>query len=211
MKKTFLRIISLVLCLTLLMGGSAFASAEGETAATDATPTRISIVFNGDSSTSRGFTWYTKANVDSKIEIADASGAAVEATVVYADVFEWEGNFVHKATVSGLAAGQTYTYRVGDGTTFSDWGSFITDNGDDKVEFITIADIQAGNFANFLQGAKEMGAAGLIRSYREGAATGGSSGGFSNMMNEATSRGYSQQHFGMERGNEGTPSGQNNS
>ena len=65
--------------------------------------------------------------------------------------------------------------------------------------------------SNFLQGAKEMGAAGLIRSYREGAATGGSSGGFSNMMNEATSRGYSQQHFGMERGNEGTPSGQNNS
>lgn len=65
--------------------------------------------------------------------------------------------------------------------------------------------------SNFLQGAQEMGAAGLIRSYREGAATGGSSGGFSNMMNEATSRGYSQQHFGMERGNEGTPSGQNNS
>ncbi|MBQ4627396.1 MAG: metallophosphoesterase family protein [Clostridia bacterium] len=152
MKKNFLRIISVVLCLTLIMGGSAFASAEGE--ATDATPTRISVVFNGDAGSSRGITWYTKANVKSIVEIKDAAGADVQATIVYADAMEWEGNIVHKATVSGLAAGQTYSYRVGDGTTFSDWGSFTTDNGDSKVDFIAIADVQAGNLNNFLQGAR---------------------------------------------------------
>ncbi len=154
MKKTFLRVISLVLCLTLLMGGSAFASAEGEATSTDATPIRISAVFNGDAGSSKGLTWYTKANVKSVVEIKDAAGADVQATIDYADVFEWEGNFVHKATVSGLTAGQTYSYRVGDGETFSEWGSFVTDNGDSKVDFIAVADVQSGNLNNFLQGAR---------------------------------------------------------
>lgn len=152
MKKNFLRIISLVLCLTLIMGGSAFASAEGE--ATDATPIRISAVFNGDAGSSRGLTWYTKANVASKVEVKNALGLDAGATIEYAEVAEWEGNFMHKATVSGLEAGQAYFYRVGDGETFSEWGSFVTDNGDDKVEFIAIADVQAGNLDNFLQGAR---------------------------------------------------------
>ena len=154
MKKTFLRVISLVLCLTLLMGGSAFASAEGENTAPDTSPTRISVVFNGDASTSRGITWYTKANTSSLVEIVDESGNPVKADIEYAEVFEWEGNFVHKATVSGLEAGKTYYYDVGDETTRSAAGTFTTDNGDDKVEFITIADIQAGNLNNFLQGAR---------------------------------------------------------
>ena len=160
MKKTVLRVISLVLCLTLIMGGSAFASADGESAATDTTPTRISIVFNGEATSARGFTWYTKANTASVIEIKtlelcdDSSDSDTAYDVEYAEVTEWEGNFMHKATVSGLEAGQTYFYRVGDGTTFSEWGSFVTDNGDDNVEFIAIADIQSGNLNNFLQGAR---------------------------------------------------------
>ena len=159
MKKTFLRIISLVLCLTLLMGGSAFASAEGETAATDTTPTRISVAVNGDTASSKGITWYTKANTKSVVEIKNVLGLDVEADIEYAEVTEWEGNFIHKATVSGLEAGNVYFFKVGDGTTFSETGSFVTDNGDDKVNFIAVADIQASSLKNFQSGARVVGTA----------------------------------------------------
>ena len=87
MKKTFLRVINLVLCLSLLMGGSAFASAEGEDTAPDTSPTRISVVFNGDASTSRGIYWYTKANTSSLVVIVEESGNPVKADIKYAEVF----------------------------------------------------------------------------------------------------------------------------
>ena len=114
----------------------------------DATPFRISVVMYGRDA-QKGITWYTKTNTKSVVELAPAN-----AKIEYAEVFEWEGNFVHKATVTGLAAGEKYAFRVGDGTEFSNWGSFVTDNGDDKVDFITIADIQASNQENFNKGAR---------------------------------------------------------
>ncbi len=153
MKKNFFRIISIVLSVSMLMSCLVFnASADG--AAPDTAPTRISVVFNGDSATQRGITWYTKANTKSLVEIVDESGNPVNAKIEYAEVFEWEGNFVHKATVSGLEAGKTYYYDVGDETVRSAAGKFVTDNGDSKVDFIAIADIQAGNQENFNKGAR---------------------------------------------------------
>jgi len=155
MKKNFLRIISLVLCFTLIMGGSVFASADGgDTARPDNSPFRISVVFNGDASTQRGITWYTKANTSSVVDIVDEQGAPVNAQITYEDVFEWEGNYVHKALVSGLEAGKTYYYDVGDDVVRSAAGTFTTDNKDDKVDFITFADVQAGNQENFNRGAR---------------------------------------------------------
>lgn len=181
MKKTFIRVISIVLCLTLITGGAAFSSAadratntdvpatntdvpatntdvpstdtDADTPETAASPFRISVTVNGDTKSSRGFTWYTKENTLSKIEIADESGI-ISVPTAYEDVFEFEGNFVHKAVVNGLAAGKTYRFRVGNGTEFSKWGSFITDNGDSKTDFIVVADIQASNFNNFISGAR---------------------------------------------------------
>lgn len=157
MKKTFLKVISVVLCLAVLSTSFMF-MAYAEAAAENA-PFRISVAMNGDATSSRGFCWYTKTNVGSKVEIYTAEGLPVNATVDYEDVIEWEGNYCHKAVVSGLAAGTTYCYRVGDGTTFSELGSFVTDNGDSKFEFIAIADVQAGNEENFLKGAKVLDAA----------------------------------------------------
>lgn len=155
MKKNFLRIISLVLCFALIMGSSVFASADGGDATRpENSPFRISAVFNGDSATRRGITWYTKANTKSVVEIVDEQGAPVNAQITYADVFEWEGNYVHKALVSGLEAGKTYYYDVGDETVRSAAGTFTTDDKDDKVDFITFADVQAGNQENFNRGAR---------------------------------------------------------
>ena len=152
MKKIFAKLISIVLCISILCGGMVFASAE-ETLS-DTAPFRISVVFNGDSATQRGITWYTKANTNSLVTIADESGNPVNASIEYAEVFAWEGNYVHKATVKGLEAGKTYSYTVGDETTRSDAGTFVTDNGDSKVDFITFADVQAGNQDNFNKAAR---------------------------------------------------------
>lgn len=170
MKKTFIRILSIVLCLTLVSGSAAFSSAASlpatntdavvatptspEASVTDTTPFRISVAVNGDTKSAKGITWYTKANTTSIVEIADASGAKVAVPVEYADVFEFEGNYVHKATVTGLAAGKDYKFRVGNGTEFSAWGSFVTDDGDSKSEFIVVADIQASSLKNFQAGAR---------------------------------------------------------
>lgn len=114
----------------------------------DTTPFRISVVMYGRNA-QKGITWYTKTNTTSVVELAPAN-----AKIEYAEVFEWEGNYVHKATVTGLTAGAEYAFRVGNGTEFSDWGKFVTDNGDSKVDFITFADVQAGNEENFNKGAR---------------------------------------------------------
>ena len=114
----------------------------------DTTPFRISVVVYGKDA-QKGITWYTKTNTTSLVELDPA-----DAEIKYEDVFEWEGNYVHKATVTGLAAGTEYAFRVGNGDEFSAWGKFVTDNGDSKVDFITFADVQAGNLENFERGAR---------------------------------------------------------
>ena len=157
MKKNFLKVISVVLCFAVLSTSFMFA-AYAEEAAENA-PFRISVSMNGDATSSRGLCWFTKTNVESKVEIYTADGQLVNATVDYEEVIEWDGNYCHQAVVSGLEAGTTYTYRVGDGTTFSQPGTFVTDNGDDKFEFIAFGDVQAGNEENFLKSAKVVEAA----------------------------------------------------
>ncbi|MGN0574293.1 MAG: fibronectin type III domain-containing protein [Acutalibacteraceae bacterium] len=164
MKKNLLKIISIILCISLLTGGTALcASAEGEEIVSCATPFRISVTVNGDTSTSRGICWYTAENTASVVEISESASNFAEETsapaIEYSNVFEWEGYFVHKAVVSGLTPGKKYSYRVGDGTTFSDYGTFVTDNGDSSFEFIAIADIQASSLENFEKGAKTVDAA----------------------------------------------------
>ena len=153
MKKNFLKVLSLVLCATMLVSCFAF-SVSADEAATGAEPTRVSVVFNGDASTQRGITWYTDSNTTSVVEITDETGAPLNVQIDYENIFMWEGKYVHKALVSGLEAGKTYLYRVGDGRTFSEIGTFVTDNGDSKTDFIAIADVQAGNQENFNRGAR---------------------------------------------------------
>ncbi len=173
MKKTFIRILSIVLCLSLISGSAVLSSATVPATNTDAvatgsdavkpvitgtTPTRISVVINGDPATSRGITWYTNEKTESDIEIEAEGGIPVIRTA-YEEVFEWEGKYVHKVHVSLLNPGTEYKFRVGDGTTYSDWGKFVTDDKAGDVNFIAIADIQASNIDNFKAGAKTINAA----------------------------------------------------
>ncbi len=154
--KNFKRILSVVLCVCLL-ASTAVSFAGAEESATGTTPTRLSVTVNGDTTTSRGFCWYTAEETDTKIELfgVPASEYTVEGTTCY----EWEGNYMHKLVVTGLKAGIPYGFRVGDGTTWSEWGTFVTDNGDDKVSFINIADVQAGDYEGFMKGANTLAGA----------------------------------------------------
>ena len=154
--KNFKRILSVVLCVCLL-ASTAVSFAGAEDVATGTTPTRLSVTVNGDTASSRGFCWYTAEETDTKIEIqgVDASAYTVEDVVCE----EWEGNWMHKLVVTGLTAGVTYTYRVGNGTIWSEWGTFVTDNGDDKVSFINIADVQAGDYEGFMKGVNTLAGA----------------------------------------------------
>ncbi len=158
MKKNFLRVLSIILCLAVLSTSFAFMAFAEETVSDDA-PFRINVTMNGDASSQRGFSWYTKTNADSTVKIYDADGQEVNATVAYEDVIEWEGNFCHQAVVSGLEAGKTYYYTIGNDTVESPAGSFITDNGDDSFDFIAIADVQAGNEERFESASKVLDAA----------------------------------------------------
>ena len=155
--KNFKRILSVFLCVCMLAAMTvSFANAEEATDLVTG-PFRVSVTVNGDTSSSRGFCWYTAEQADTKIELqgVDASAYTVEDVVCE----EWEGNFMHKLVVADLEAGVTYTYRVGDGTNWSEWGTFTTDNGDDKVSFINIADVQAGDYEGFMRGANTLTAA----------------------------------------------------
>lgn len=155
--KNFKRIFSIVLCVCLLATGSISIAYAAEADVSVYAPTRVSVAINGDTSSSRGLCWYTAEQTDTKIELqgVDASAYTVENVICE----EWEGNFMHKLTLTGLQAGVTYTYRVGDGENWSEWGTFTTDDGDDKVSFINIADVQAGDYEGFMKGANTLTAA----------------------------------------------------
>ena len=116
----------------------------------EAAISKVTATFYGDSRTSRGFTWYTPLSVTG----TDVQVAAV-GTADSAQVLEFKGTSkpstnspqenVHKAVASGLQAGTTYTYRVGDAASgiWSEAGTFRTDDGDGSFTFIDLADTQA--------------------------------------------------------------------
>lgn len=148
MKKSMFRVISVIMCFALLFGGTVSVNAEENAAIS-----RVSCVVNGDTTSSRGFTWYTPEDAECAIAIYENGTDVTDALTVSYECEEWEGNYMHKAYVSGLTAGTAYTYTITAGADTAD-GSFATDDADDSVNFIVVGDVQASDFEAFEVGRK---------------------------------------------------------
>lgn len=149
MKKLLTCILSVFLSITLLFGGSVSVFA-----AEDIHIKRVSCTVYGDTATQRGFCWYTEVDTDSVLTVFDCDGQDITDTLQIAYNKEsWNGNYMHKAIVSGLTPATAYTYTVGNGV-YSKAGSFTTDDGDDHVDFIFYADPQASTAEDFEAAAK---------------------------------------------------------
>lgn len=159
MKKISKKILAVVLCLTFAFGISGIATSAEE--ATDAVK-RVSVSFNGDPMTSRGFCWYTENYSDADVQIvktAKFDGTFANAATYSSDnIYQFRDQYCHKVTVSDLEAGTEYTYRVGDKSEnlWSEAGTFRTDDGDDEFSFITIADVQASSDENFAEASETL-------------------------------------------------------
>ena len=152
MKKS-IKLLSLILSVIMIFSAVSVLAYASE----DTQPYRISCTVNGDTKTRRGFCWYTKSETDTVVMVYEGTKPAGTLHVV--DSAEWNGGYYHKAIVEDLKAGTTYSYKVGDGTTWSDMGTFTTDNGDSSVSFIAIADVQASSLENFKKGSRALTAA----------------------------------------------------
>lgn len=114
---------------------------------------RVIVSFNGDTTTSKGFTWYTnQASIGSDLQVIENKG---EEEPDFKGALSFKGSYarstnapeyiVHKTKAAGLKPGTEYWFRVGDASLdlWSDAGNFRTADSDGKFTFIDLADPQA--------------------------------------------------------------------
>lgn len=153
MKKSFTRLLSVLLILTMLTLSLVPASAatvdqEGKTLL------RIASVMNGDTENSRGISWATADKSDSIVQVskhADMSGSKE----FKGEAKKFHDYYMHKVTLTNLEPGTTYYYTVGDANLRSRTCSFKTDPGrGNAINFIAYADVQASSEENFTKASK---------------------------------------------------------
>ena len=113
---------------------------------------RVVVSFYGDTKTSKGFTWYTsQASAGSDLQVIEriSKEPNFETANTFTGDYQRSTNapefVIHKAVATDLKPGTEYMYRVGDDSLdlWSDVGSFVTAEGDDKFTFINLTDTQA--------------------------------------------------------------------
>ncbi|WP_160036083.1 purple acid phosphatase family protein [Paenibacillus sp. An7] len=155
-KKGTAFMLSFILLLSLVTIPSALpASAESAERAGSLQNEQISKVtttFYGDTTSSKGFTWYTsKQLTDSTVQVIKKTGAEPDFNKALTFTgTSWvstnsQEELVHKAEASGLEANTRYYYRVGDKKQgiWSKTGTFQTAPQSGAFTFIDIADTQA--------------------------------------------------------------------
>nr|WP_311627693.1 metallophosphoesterase family protein [Peribacillus simplex] len=124
-------------------------------AAADSNPdvSKVTVTFNGNSTNSKGFTWYT--SLDSKnsdLQVVKKTGAkkpdfkkALKFSGTQNISTNSQKEYVHKAEATGLKADTEYYYRVGDASlnNWSEVGTFTTAPKNGAFTFIDLTDTQA--------------------------------------------------------------------
>ncbi len=150
MKKTFVKVISIIIVLCMTLPIMASATMVGEVS-------RVSVTINGDSSTARGFCWYTDENAGTDVQVCPVGKDLTKAEIISGTSYKAMDKYVHKAEADNLKPNTKYQYRVGDSKTgvWSDVGYFTTPSKTkDEANFIVYADVQASNEENFQSAAK---------------------------------------------------------
>jgi phosphodiesterase/alkaline phosphatase D-like protein len=113
---------------------------------------KVTVTFHGDTTTSKGFTWYTGLpSTNSDVQVVEKTSdtpdfthalRASGRTKVSSNSME---EHVHKAEITGLKPNTAYYFRVGDESlhTWSEVGTFRTAPAGGAFTFIDLADTQA--------------------------------------------------------------------
>ncbi len=153
MKKGARKMISFALALSIVGGfGDTLSFAAENSNSTNVS--KVTVTFHGDSTNSKGFTWYT--SLDSKhsdVQVVKKNGTKKPHFKKKPLLFSGshtvstksQGEYVHKAVATGLKADTEYYYRVGDASLnkWSEIGSFTTAPKKGAFTFIDLADTQA--------------------------------------------------------------------
>lgn len=116
------------------------------------TISKVTVTFFGDTTTSKGFTWYStlaSGNSDLQVVKKTASKPDFNKNTSFSGKYNISTNspseLVHKAEATGLKADTDYFFRVGDAKLgiWSDVGTFKTAAKDGAFTFVDIADTQA--------------------------------------------------------------------
>lgn len=153
MKRTHRRIVGawfIALLIASLPLGNHVAAQDSASAA----PTRIVLGWAGNPATSQGVTWRTTAAIatpQAQVALAVAapdlakSATTVAGNSTTVDLYPSGTVYHHVARLEGLRPATRYLYRVGDGTTWSEWLAFVTASDQPApFRFIYIGDAQNG-------------------------------------------------------------------
>lgn len=151
MYKITKKILATTLALSIIGGSGTLSFAAEKPNSMDIS--KVTVTFNGDSTNSKGFTWYT--SLDSKnsdVQIVKKIGAK---TPNFDKALKFKGTatiptnsqkeYVHKAVARELIPDTEYYFRVGDASLnkWSELGTFKTAPNKGAFTFIDIADTQA--------------------------------------------------------------------
>ena len=132
--------------ITATANGGAFAACRITVGNPELRPDRITVTFDGDAGTERGFTWYTESEAgDPEVMVSEDGAFQKDVTVFKAEATVTDGGYMYKAKAVELNPATVYYYRVGDKekNAYSQTGSFLTGKNSGAFSFIHLTDTQA--------------------------------------------------------------------
>jgi len=153
-KVKFRVFLVLVIGATLLVGSACALAAV--TPMGDHTPDHITLTWSGDPERTQTITWRTDISVAAGGSVQYAEGSSLSGAVKTAgatvESFSTDAGMMnlHSVVLTGLKPGTSYSYRVGDGTNWSDSHTFTTETHNaHSFKFLIFGDSQSGGATNY--------------------------------------------------------------